>query len=240
MLLRTSNGNLESVPASLWPARPELCLLSGCSCRFFSFRGSGPTMDGGRTPSDHAPNTPVEDNASSERSGASRNDEERRRAEYTRKRLNLYLHTVSIVEALFESTPQLALQVRVGFYGGELSDWVFYVSVAFSSLCILKAVVTFLMNQRDILDVLRDLGDTFVYEFRVLPTGVPPPEGEGWAVATAAQVRENFDLLKDERSGLDTWYIATLANDMEVTGSGYNYELERRRRARGHVVYSRT
>lgn len=157
------------------------------------------------------------------------------------KTLDLYIKTISIVEALSESVAQLILQIRVGYYGGELSDWVFYVSVTCSSVGILNAVFTFFMNYRELLNILTDVRDTFVQEFRVLPRGAPPPEGNGWAVATAAQIRRNFHVLNDKRPGLGTWCIASLANNMELTISEGNFKLERSGGVRSeHVVYSRT
>lgn len=74
-------------------------------------------------------------------------------------RVLLFLKTVSIVEALLESAPQLALQIRTRFYGEqELEDWVFLTTFSVSVLCIVHAIATFLQNRAGILETLLDLG----------------------------------------------------------------------------------
>lgn len=73
--------------------------------------------------------------------------------------MKLFLKTVSIVEALLESVPQLALQIRTRFYGEqELEDWVFLTTFSVSVLCIVHAIVTFLQNRAGILETFLDLG----------------------------------------------------------------------------------
>jgi len=75
------------------------------------------------------------------------------------ERVELFLKTVSIVEALLESVPQLALQIRSRFYGEqELEDWVFLTTFSVSIFCIVKAIVTFLQNRAGILETFLDLG----------------------------------------------------------------------------------
>lgn len=141
----------------------------------------------------------------------------------------LYLQTVSIVEALVESVPQIALQVRVGFFGGHLTRWVFVLSVPLSAFCVLKAIGTFLWKYSDIRDVLASLQKQYAISFTVLRTESPAP----------AEVRDNPDLMKEERSGFLGRYIANLANDMEVTGQAYGSQVrERSGFGGGHTLYS--
>eukprot|EP00903_Cladosiphon_okamuranus_P006019 g5937.t3 len=84
-----------------------------------------------------------------------------------RKRPELFLKTVSIAEALYESLPQLALQVRAGFYGDKLDGWVFILTFSVSALCIAKAIVTFVWNRGEIWATLFDLqgflGDEYLF-----------------------------------------------------------------------------
>lgn len=155
------------------------------------------------------------------------------------RKLELYLQTVSIVEALVESVPQIALQVRVGFFGKELTQWVFILSVSISALCVLKAIATFLWNYSDIRDVLNSLQKHFVIRFKVLRADAPAPEGEGWSIAKGAEVKDNPELMARARSGMDEWFIADLANGMEVGGARYNFVVqERGGLGGGHILYS--
>ncbi|CAN0316110.1 unnamed protein product [Ascophyllum nodosum] len=79
-----------------------------------------------------------------------------------------------------------------------------------------------------------------VERFLTLERGAPAPQGKGWNIATAEEVRANPDLLPKTRSGLGDWYIAALADDMKVTGMGYGNTVERRdtKEGLGHVLYS--
>lgn len=74
-----------------------------------------------------------------------------------RKKMELFLQTVSIVEALLESLPQLALQVWAGAYGGNLTEWVFIFTVSVSSASIAKAIVVFFLNRKGIWETFRGL-----------------------------------------------------------------------------------
>ena len=155
------------------------------------------------------------------------------------RRLQLYLQTVSIVEALVESVPQIALQVRVGFFGGELTQWVFILSVSISALCVLKAMATFLWSYADIRDVLKNLQKQYVIRFQVRSATSPAPQGEGWSIATAAEVRDNPELMAKEKSGMGVWYIANLAGDMEVHGAARGFGVSQRgEHGGGHIMYS--
>lgn len=86
-----------------------------------------------------------------------RKAEELRQKQKVRKKAEQFMKTVSIAEALFESLPQLALQVRTGFYGEELDEWVFITTFSLSLFCILKAVLTFFLNRKEIWETFVDL-----------------------------------------------------------------------------------
>ncbi len=94
-----------------------------------------------------------------------------------RKEEDLFPQTAEIVEALLESTPQLALQVWRG-HAGELTEWVFVGSVSVSAFCITRAAARFVFNRREIRETFLALQGR-VAEFVTLPTSAPQP-GEPW------------------------------------------------------------
>lgn len=150
---------------------------------------------------------------------------------------NLFLKTVSIVEAVFESLPQLILQVRAASHGKELSEWVFVFSVSVSGFCIGKAIVEFLLNREDIWEIFGNLQDR-VYRFKTLEASDPPPGGR-WKLATVNDVMAYPELLRDQNtSGLVDWYIANLADDMQVHGPNRNYYVEPNSAVLGHTLYA--
>lgn len=155
----------------------------------------------------------------------------------------LYLQTVSIVEAIFESIPQLILQIHVYYYSrdGKITEWLFFLTVCLSMVSALRAVATFLWNRKGIIQTLDDMQWLEVLDFAVRETGAEAPDpDEGWKVATAAEVTGNTERLM-ELECLDTWCLATLADGMEVGGSGYAYNVTQRGGSGGnYVLYSRT
>lgn len=170
--------------------------------------------------------------------GLGRSDGPDSAAHDARKKANLFLQTVSIVEAFLESVPQLALQVRAGVHGGELTEWVFVFSVSVSAFCIAKAIVVFVLNRRAIWETFQGLQGRVVEFATVLATG-PPPLGEDrkWKVATAAEVTDNPLLLR--RGGLGEWYIANLQDGMQVNGARRGYRVEPNNAVLRHTLYSR-
>jgi len=145
--------------------------------------------------------------------------------------------TGAIVEALVESVPQLCLQVRAGFYGEELNDWVFILTFSVSAFCILKAIVTFALNYEKIWETFRDLQDEKVVRFLTLGAHETPPRGR-WSVATPEQVRANPYLLREPRTGLGEWHIAHLTDGMQVGGPGYNYNVNQNTAPLGHRLFA--
>lgn len=129
----------------------------------------------------------------------------------------MLVKTVSIVEALFESVPQLCLQVRAGFVGEELNDWVFILTVSVSALCIVKAIVTFARHHEEIrktlfLDLQRERG------FRSSSLGANQrqlPLGAGSDVAAPEQVKANPDEL-EPRTGPGERRIVPMPGVMRV------------------------
>ena len=130
------------------------------------------------------------DGAAGSRQEHATSSEETERNDHLSRKFVLYLQTVSIVEALVESVPQIILQVRVGFFGGQLTQWVFVLSVSLSASCVLKAIGTFLWNYGDIRDVLASLQKQYVIRFLVQPAASRAPQDEGWGIATTAEARD--------------------------------------------------
>ncbi len=65
--------------------------------------------------------------------------------------------TVSLVEALFESVPQLALQIYIGIYVGNVDGWVFILSTLISACSVVKALVFFALDRKKLIPVLKEL-----------------------------------------------------------------------------------
>lgn len=75
--------------------------------------------------------------------------------------------------------------------------------------------------------------------FRTLTSDAAHP-GEGWRIATADDVKGkgNQDMLRDPRSGLGVWFIANLADGMEIHGAGRGYDVQPRGGlGGGHTLY---
>lgn len=65
--------------------------------------------------------------------------------------------TVSLVEAVFESVPQLALQIYIGVYVGDVDGWVFILSTLISACSVVKAFVFFVIDRKNLIPVLKEL-----------------------------------------------------------------------------------
>ena len=75
----------------------------------------------------------------------------------SRKKARPFLKAFSLAMELFESFPQLMLQVKAGIYGNELDGWVFILTFSASAFSILKAIVTFVLSRKEIREAFLDL-----------------------------------------------------------------------------------
>lgn len=168
---------------------------------------------------------------------APNNDEVERERRFIKLAL-LYMQTVSLVEALCESFPQLVLQIRVGFFYGDLAEWVFFLAASLSLTSVLKAVGTFVWNFYSIVDVLETLKWVNVASFQVRETSNPLQAGDQWHEATPAEVRSNKAKL-EEALWDNPYYICTLTKGMEVGGQAYGYRVWKKSTiGGGHKLYA--